>query len=415
MSEPQLVEHFFRHEYGRLVAVLLRRVGAEHLDQVEDAVQVALVQALESWVLRGTPENPSAWLYRVAHNSLIGALRQQGNQQRLLDQFLAPVESEASAITTDDQQAQERGDEDMLCMLFVSCDKDLPLESSLVFALKTLCGFSVPEIAQRLLKTEANVYKRLSRARQRLGQHRELRDGLTAEHYSDRLPAVQQVIYALFSEGYLSSHPDSAIRAELCDEAIRLAKMLSEHPATQTPDSLALLALMHLHRARLSARCSDDGALLLLEEQDRQHWDKYRIAQGLQYLAASASGSSLSRYHAEAAIAAEHCLAPSFEQTRWDRIVENYELLNHVAPSALHQINQALALAERDNPAVGLAHLEAHEPPSWLQQSYQWAAVKADLLLRTGEAEQAKPYIQQALENAPSKAVRQLLNRRLQS
>jgi len=229
-----------------------------------------------------------------------------------------------------------------------------------------------------------------------------------------RLPAVHKILYLVFTEGYLSSHAEMAIRRELCDEAIRLATILAEHPAGQTPETFALLALMHLHAARMTARQDSSGALLLLEEQERALWDQQRIQVGLEWLAKSAQGDGFSRYHAEAGIAAEHCLAPSFQETRWDKVVECYALLERIAPSAIHKLNRAVAVAEWQGPAEGLAVLKGFEPPTWLAGSYVWAAVLADLHSRCGNAHTANCYRNVACKLAPTPAVKELLQRRLQ-
>jgi RNA polymerase sigma-70 factor (ECF subfamily) len=301
----------------------------------------------------------------------------------------------------------------LLRMLFVCCDAAIPVESQLVLALKTLCGFDVPEIAQRLFTSEANVYKRLARARSRLREERFLEDEVTTEQLAARLAAVRAILYTLFTAGYLSSHAEDAVRRELCDEGQRLTGILADHPVGATPETFALLALMHLHSARMSARQDGSGGMLLLEEQDRSRFDQQEIALGLSWLARSASGEAFSRYHAEAAIAAEHCLAPSFAETRWDRIVECYELLDRLAPSALHTLNRAIAVAQLRGPSQGLALLEGLEPPAWLAGSYLWSAVLADLHRRCGNTEIALRHRSVALELAPSPIVRAGLERRL--
>lgn len=411
MSTPQLVEHFFRHEYGRLVATLCRRVGVQHIEVVEDAVQSALMTALESWTVAGLPDSPSAWLSRVAHNHLVGELRQRTRHRRILEQY-----------TTESIGTPENGPElvlagevqdDLLRMLLVCCDGTIPVQSQLVLALKTLCGFDIQEIALRLFTSEANVYKRLGRARCRLRELPPRTDGLTGEQLSSRLPAVRTILYLLFTEGYLSSHAETAIRRDLCNEAIRLTTSLAEHPAGQAPETFALLALMRLHAARLTARQDGSGGLVLLEEQDRDLWDPQEIQVGLGWLARSAQGDVFSRYHAEAGIAAEHCLAPSFHETRWDRVAEFYSLLERIAPSAIHKLNRAVAVAEWQGPAAGLAVLDGFVPPTWLAGSYQWAAVLADLHLRCGNAHTANGYRTFACKAAPTPAVKDLLQRRL--
>jgi RNA polymerase sigma factor (sigma-70 family) len=410
MTAP-LEPHFFRHEYGRLVAMLARRVGVQHLDAVEDAVQSALLAAVETWPRGSLPDNPSAWLYRVAYNQTAEELR-----RRVRQGALAMRSGDAAPSTTDPPEAPFLAGEvpdDLLRMLFVACDDAIPRESQLVLALKTLCGFDVREIAERLFTTEANVYKRLARARQRLREATSFPDDLAVSEVRTRLPAVQAILYLLFTEGYLSSHAEGPIRRELCDEALRMTKLLVDHPTSSTPEMHALLALMLLHSARLSARQDGSGGLLLLEEQDRTAWNHDEIAEGLSWLASSARGGTFSRYHAEAGIAAEHCLAPSFHETRWDRIVSCYELLERVAPSALHTLNRAVAVAEWRGPASGLALLEGLAPPSWLAGSYLWSAVLADLHGRTGNEALARRHRESALASAPSPAVRAALLRRL--
>lgn len=410
MSAPALVDHFFRHTYGKLVATLSRRIGAQHIDAIEDAVQSALMSAVETWPVTELPANPSAWLFRVAHNNLLGELRQGAGRQRILARHaepLVPAETAPEAFLAHEVQ------DDLLRMLFVCCDEAIPLESQLVFALKTLCGFGVHEIAQRLFTSEANVYKRLGRARARLRTLPSLPDGLESEQYAARLPAVHKIVYLVFTEGYLSSHAEMAIRRELCAEAIRLGLLLAEHPVGQVPESFALVALMHLHAARICARQDGSGGLLLLEEQDRALWDQRQIQEGVAWLARSAHGDVFSRYHAEAGIAAEHCLAPSLAETRWDRIAESYALLERVAPSPLHKLNRAVAVAQWQGPDAGLALLEGFVPPTWLAGSHMWSAVLADLHRRAGNSRAAQRYRDLALAAAPTPAVKDLLVRRL--
>ena len=408
---PGLVEHFFRHEYGRLVAVLTRTVGLRHLDVVEDAVQGALLTALTSWTVQGVPNAPRAWLYRVAYNSLIDDLRRKTGRLRILAQAVDGVAQESHDLPA--SRFSREVSDDTLRMLFICCDEAIPRESQLVFALKTLCGFSVPEIALRLFTTDANVYKRFVRARDRLREVAPEIETPPLETLKSRLPGVQAVLYLLFNEGYLSSHADEAIRHELCDEAVRLTALLAEHPIGAVPETFALLALMHLHAARLGARRDATGGLLLLEEQDRSLWDRKRMRIGVEWLARSATGGVFSRFHAEAGIAAEHCFAPSFEHTRWKEIADLYAMLEHIDPSPLHTMNRAVAIAEWQGPDAGLAVLEALAPPAWLAGSYLWDAVLGDLHRRAGNLESAQRHRDRALASAPTEAVRDLLRRRL--
>lgn len=413
MSTPERIEPIFRREYGRLVALLCRRVGVHSIEAVEDAVQSALVAGLEIWATSGIPDQPTAWLFRVAHNNLMSEFRQTANRLRILEQSAEGPLFGAPDVVPEHYLAGEVND-DLLRMLFVCCDEAIPVESQLVLALKVLCGFSIGEIAHQLFTSEANVYKRFSRARSRLQQMSNLAGEVDIRHCVSRLPAVNKILYLLFTEGYLSTHAENAIRKELCDEAIRLADILAQHPVGQVPPTYALLALMHLHRARMNARQDGTGALLLLEEQDRTLWDKQRIQTGLVWLARSAEGDQFSRYHAEAGIAAEHCLAPSLEETCWERVVDCYALLEQVAPSPIHTLNRAVAIAEWKGAPAGLALLEALDPPGWLTASYLWAAVMADLHWRCGKADAAERYRAEAFSSAPTQAIRALLQRRFE-
>ena len=392
--------------------MLTRKAGTAHLELVEDAVQGALMAALAVWTDETLPEDPGAWLYRVAHNQLIGGLRREAGRQRILEREAADLTGESSHPAPSFFADEVR--DDMLRMLFVCCDDAIPPESRLVLALKTLCGFSTAEIALRLFTTEANVHKRLSRARDRLREAPP--DDLETpplEKLSSRLPSVHAVLYLLFNEGYLSAHAERAIRRELCDEAIRLATLLTEHPVGAAPETFALLALMHFHAARLGARLDGMGGMLLLEEQDRSLWDRQEMRLGAEWLARAATGEVFSRFHAEAGIAAEHCFAPTFRQTRWKEIADLYSMLERVAPSPLHTLNRAVAVAEWQGPEAGLAVLRELVPPAWLAGSYLWDAVLGDLYRRAGNLEIAQQHSERALGSAPTEAVRELLRRRL--
>ena len=391
--------------------MLARRMGVQYIEAIEDAVQSALMTALETWIYAGVPDQPSAWLFQVPRNNILGELRQRARREQLLERY-SDVEASSGQESALPFLAGEVQD-DLLRMLLVCCDQELPVESQLMLALKTLCGFDVREISHRLFTSEAKVYKRIERARKRLRQQTPSVLELSAEQLSTRLSTLHQILYLMFTEGHFSSHTELPIRHELCYEAIRLTTIVAEHALGRSPETCALLALMHLHAARLSARQDLSGGLLLLEEQDRELWDQEHLFAGLSWLAESARGDSYSRYHAEAAIAAEHCLAPSFEETRWDKVIECYELLEQLSPSPLHRLNRAIAVAEWRGAAEGLVLLESAAPPTWLAGSYLWAAVQADLHRRCGAQSTAERYRESAIALAPSEAVRALLRRRL--
>jgi RNA polymerase sigma factor (sigma-70 family) len=239
--------NFFRHEYSRLVAMLVRRVGARHLEAVEDAVQSALLAALVAWPRSTVPDNPSAWLYRVAHRHFASALRRSIRHGELAAEHLrsAHPATDTAAVSLSEDVC-----DDLLYMLFVCCDDAIPIESQLVLSLRTLCGFDVGEIAERLFLTEANVYKRLARARSRLREAPMFSGELTSAQLASRLGAVHAVLYTLFTEGYLSSHVDGAIRRELCEDACRAPKAFLERP---WPPSLCSRLLHPSYETHVSA------------------------------------------------------------------------------------------------------------------------------------------------------------------
>jgi RNA polymerase sigma-70 factor (ECF subfamily) len=410
LNKQEEVAHLFRHEYGKLVALLVRRIGVHHIDLIEDAVQWAMAQALEFWC-KETPNSPSAWLYQVAYRYILSEFRTVKHRSLLLSKHLPLKESEI----IEDNEAFFSGEmsDSMLRMLFIACSNNNPIESQLVFTLKSLCGFNIREIALRLFISEANVYKRFSRAKKHLKNETLELDMLSNDEMLSRLPSVHRVLYLLFTEGYLSSHTDTAIRRDLCEEAIRLTRLLAESKIGDVANSYALLALMYFNLARINSRQNEFGVLLLLEQQDRNQWDKQQISVAMSLLAQSANGDSISRYHIEAGIAAEHCLSPSFEKTKWGKVVASYELLHNIAPSPLHLLNLAIATAEWKTPEAGLAVLKSADMPDWLERSYHWYAVRADLLFRCGELALADENADLAIAAAPTDSIKQLLFNRL--
>jgi RNA polymerase sigma factor (sigma-70 family) len=384
--------------------VLSRRFARLPIELCEDAAQAALLRAVETWTRAGVPDEPGAWLYRVAHHQLIDAIRAQKRTP--------PEPSDEDEVAPSDVHlASEIGD-DMLRMLFLCADPELPHESQLPLALRTLCGFSTEEIALRLFQGTEAIHKRLQRARAKLRERGRDLDMPSAVELAGRVPTIHQMLYLLFNEGYSSAKPDSVIRRELCDEAMRLGRVLLDHPSGAIPETEALLALMGLHAARFDARFDSASGLLLMKEQDRSKWDRSLIGAAVLHLGRSARGDRLSRYHLEAAIAAHHCLAPTYEATPWQEIAELYSALDRVAPSPLVHLNRAIAVAEWKGPAAGIATLEAIEPPPWMLAYYLWDATWSELLRLVGEHDRALVHLERAIEAAPTNAERMLLERR---
>lgn len=418
MGEPApLVEHFFRREYGRVVATLVRRFGAERLELIEDCVQSAMALALTSWSLRGRPDNPGAWLTRTARNALLDHLRREGIGRRVMD---ALPKDEVEPQADDPTMTEEVGD-DALRMLFVVADPGLPQEQQLALALKILCGFSVREISARLFVAEEALRKRLQRGRKALAALSPNLDGPSPEAFAERLQSVQRIVYLLFNEGYSSIKENEHLRLELCEEALRLCRMLLAHPRGAVGSTWALLALMTLHHARRDARHDDDGAVLLLEEQPRERWHWPEIREAIGYLHRAGEGPEVGRYHVEAAILTEHCSASTYAQTNWVDIVRLYDVLIRLNPSPLHRLNRAVAVAEAQGmeapfdtgPQAALDYLQQEAPPTWLARHYLWDATLGELHRRLGDHDAARRYLESALGNAPTRAEAQRLRRRL--
>lgn len=410
MSTNETVDHIFRHEYGHLVASLVRKVGIQQIEEVEDAIQWAMEQAVSHWHKTSKPDNPSGWLFRVALRHLLSQFRDKTRQQHLLTKYAGLQETE-----DDNGQAEALSQEfndDVLRLLVLTCSEDIPVESQLVFTLKSLCGFSVAELATRLFTSSENIYKRFNRAKQVLKSQSLEIESLTKAQIQNRLPSVHKVLYVLFTEGYLSSHKDNAIRVDLCKQAYGLMRVLLKTDVGNSPQANALLALMLFNLARFDTRENEQG-LVLLEQQDREQWDKNKIAQGLRFLTNAASGETVSRYHVEASIAAQHCIASSFDNTRWDKIAEAYALLEQIAPSPIHRLNRAVVIAQWQGPHKALELLESGHAPSWLTRSYHWFLVLADLQYRCGKHHIANTNSHQALSLAPTEHIRKLIQTRL--
>src|SRR5262245_12037067 len=283
-AEPiaPLVEHFFRHEAGRLVSVLTRVFGWRNFDLVEDMVQATLADALQSWRVRGVPDNPSGWVHRIAKNKILDALRRDKIGQRVMGEWAAA--RPASEQGLDELFLDTEIADSQLRMMFACCHPRLARENQLALTLKALCGFGNSEIARALLVGEEAVKKRLQRATRDLIDHEIVLDPPAAGELAARLDSVHQVLYLLFNEGYSSSDGETAIRADLCEEAARLCHLLCCQARFSTPATRALLALMLFHAARLDARLDQRGAILLMERQDRDKWDRRLVRRAEAFL-----------------------------------------------------------------------------------------------------------------------------------
>jgi RNA polymerase sigma factor (sigma-70 family) len=351
----QVLEHFFRHESGKMISTLTRIFGIENLNRAEDVV--TLVRALQTWPYYGIPRNPSAWITQVAKNLALDLIRRdkvfrnkEGDIVLLMEQFAV----DSSPAGTEENEIAD----DRLRMMFVCCHPLVPQEAHVALALKTLCGFSPGEIARAFLTSEAAIAKRLTRAKQKIRDAGIPFEIPVGEELTRRLDGVLQTLYLLFNEGYKASEGEHLIRADLCHEAIRLGELMAKHPAGNRPRVYALLALMLLNGARLPARVDGDGNILRLEEQDRSQWDQPMIARGMFHLMQSTAGDEVSAYHLQAGIAASHCAAPNYESTDWVKILSLYDRLIELDDSPVVGLNRAVAVANIHGPRAGIEALE---------------------------------------------------------
>jgi RNA polymerase sigma-70 factor (ECF subfamily) len=407
-----VVEHLFRHEAGKMVAMLTRIFGIEHLGLAEDVVQEALARALQTWPFYGVPENPSAWMMRVSRNLALDVVRRE-NIFRGKESEIVRIEEGRGpdpGIFTEEEVADDR-----LRMMFVCCHPLIPPEAQVVLALKTLCGFSAKEIACAFLTTQAAIAKRLVRAKQNIRDARIPFEIPAGPELGRRLDGVLQSLYLLFNEGYKASAGEKLVREEVCSEAIRLSALLAQHPAGDQPRTHALLALMLLNAARIPARVDVAGNLLRLRDQDRSLWDRGMIARGHYHLAQSAAGSEISAYHLQAGIAACHCSAPDYESTDWSRIFSLYDRLVQVDPSPVVALNRAVALAEVRGPQAGIDAVAAIPNLQSLDSYYLLHAVLGDFEFRLNHPLKAAAHFQKSISLADLESERAFLGERLRA
>ena len=416
MASADPIERLFRGESGRMIAVLTRLFGVHNLALAEDVVQDAFARAVQVWKFHGMPENPSAWLMTTAKNRALDVLRRERTARTFAPELTRLLESEWTLIPAVEEQFTPGAiQDDLLRMMFTCCHPRLAEEAQVTLILHILCGFSVGEVAGAFVATRAAIEKRITRSKKTLATSHNLFDVTNDAELSKRLPAVQRALYLLFNEGYHGASAAQAVRAELCWEAMRLARALREHPRGATPATYALSALLCLHAARLPGRIDDAGELHSLLDQDRARWDKDLIAEGQRLLDLSATGPDLSEYHVEAAIAWMHAAAPSVEATEWGRIVALYDTLMRIRPSPVVALNRAIALAQHRGPQAGLDALGAISGRERLAAYPFYPATLGELELRRGQRDLARGHFEAALGLARNPAERHFLQQRVEA
>jgi RNA polymerase sigma factor (sigma-70 family) len=406
-----LVEDLFRREYAHLVSALTRVLGPSNIQLAEDVVQDALVSAMHAWRF-GMPQDPKAWIIRAAHNRAIDIIRRDQRHRSFM-----PALATMTALTDTIEAALAPAEEgtSQLAMMFAVCDPGLNRETQVTLILRWLCGLSPKEIGQAFLVDTQTIDRRLHRGRGRLRRLGRLSDVDDLPDIDTRRGSVLQSLYLLFNEGYHGSNSQNAVRPDLCDDALRLTELLLDATATVHPEVHALAALFCFDAARLPTRLDEDGVFVPLADQDRSRWHRARIERGLMHLARAATGDHMSRWHLEAGIACEHAIAPSIQETDWDRIVGFYQVLAEQSWSPIVALNRALALAERDGADTGRREVIALADEQKLSRyPFYWAA-RADLERRAGHHTAARENYEQAIELARSPAERLSYQRRIEN
>jgi RNA polymerase sigma factor (sigma-70 family) len=410
-----VVEHFFRHEAGKMLSTLTRIFGIEHLNRAEDVVQETLVRALQTWPYYGIPRNPSAWITQVAKNLALDLIRRDKvfrNKENEITHLMEQISADSGA---DESGGSESGiADDRLRMMFTCCHPVIPQEMQVALALKTLCAFSPAEIAKAFLTSEAAIAKRLTRAKQRIRDARVVFEIPAGEELVPRVNSVLQTLYLVFNEGYKASEGEHLIRADLCREAIRLGELLVEHPVGRRPRVQALLSLMLLNGARLLARLDADGNILRLEDQKRSSWDQAMIARGLYYLMQSTSADEVSEYHLQAGIAACHSAAKDYASTDWPRILSLYDRLMEMDDSPVVALNRAVAVANVHGARAGLQAVEQIRDRQQLSGYYLLYAVLGEFEADLDHRQAAMEHFRKALELVTMKSEHLFLLKKIQ-
>ena len=403
MSVQRLVDSLARDSTSRLVAALARRLGAGRIAIAEDAVQHALMQALSSWPFKGVPDKPAAWLATVAKNRAIDLLRHEARNVGLDDEAFA-IEPRQPA--SDGHFDRELND-DELALLFAVCHPALSPEMRVTFALKTVCGLTVPQIASGLLSEPTAIAQRLVRARRQLETAGVAIEAPPPEALPERAESVRTALYVVFNEGYSASSGESLVQPGFCVEAVRLARALAQHPVTAGPASDALAALLALTAARLPTRVGPDGVAQLLEDQPRSQWDRGLIALGFAHLERAARGQELTVWHLRAEIASLHATAATAADTDWPRIAAIYDHLRGLDPSPVVALARAVAIGRSEGAAAGLAALPAIDGSPYVE------AARGVFLAELGRHDEARVHFSRALGLARTTPERRLMERRL--
>jgi RNA polymerase sigma-70 factor (ECF subfamily) len=384
--------------------------GPQNLQLAEDVVQDTLLKAFNSWKINGLPQNPSAWLFTVARNKAVDVLRQQKRQLEVSKN----LQSEYSLVPTVQELVNTKTiDDDQLRMMFVCCHPALSTEAQVSLILKTLCGFSVTEIAKAFVTGYDTIEKRLTRARQSFRDNNVRFELPPVAELDNRLDSVLLAIYLLFNEGYNSTQHEDLIRKDLMHEAMQLCQLILRSSFVDHANVHALLSLICFTASRNEARLDANGDILILKRQDRSKWNRALIEKAIHHLELSAEGESVSKYQLEAGIAYEHARATTYEQTNWQNILRCYDLMCKFYPSPVVELNRAIVISEISGAAEGIKAIEGISNLSALKKYYLLPATLGELHGQLKNQEAAKAYFAEAILLTHSAAEKKLLEQKL--
>jgi len=404
------IETLYRSESGRVLATLVRLLG--DLDLAEESMHEGFAAALDKWPKTGIPDKPRPWLISTARFKAIDAMRRRARFDGAQRDLVAHMESRANdASGKDEETGDEEIDDDRLRLIFTCCHPALPAEGQVALTLREICGLTTEEIARAFLVTPATLAQRIVRAKAKIRETPIPYEVPAPQELPERLAAVLQVIYLVFNEGYSAAAGAEVTRAELTGEAIRLGRLLTE--LQPEPEVIGLLSLMLLQESRRAARTSPAGELILLENQDRALWNREQIAEGVALVEKALKSRRFGPYTLQAAIAAVHAEAESAAATDWRQIVVLYNQLVRIQPSPVVHLNRAVAIAMRDGPEAGLAHIEAVLEHGGLSNYYLAHSAHADMYRRLGRTAEARASYEKALALTQQGPERQFLQERI--
>ncbi|RTL61050.1 MAG: sigma-70 family RNA polymerase sigma factor [Sphingobacteriales bacterium] len=407
MEQQELIPHLFRTEFSKIVTVLCKLIGFEHIDIAEDIASDTFLSAFENWTYKSIPGNPTAWLYTVAKNKAKNHLAR--NQL-----FTKKISAELKATTPIAEEfemdmSEENIKDGQLRMLFAICHPSIPQEAQIGLALRILCGFGIDEIADAFLVNKETINKRLSRAKEKLRAEKVELGYPTGKEMLNRLQTVLTTLYLLFNEGYYSESNDAVVREELCSEAMRLMGLLLHNKETDLPMVNALYALMCFHSSRFAARKDSNGEIILYDEQDESLWNEALITEGAFHINKAAQGNQLSKYHLEAGIAYWHTIKADSKE-KWENILQLYNHLLQVEYSPVAALNRTYALAKARGNTIAITEAEKLQ----LKTNHYYFTLLGELYKEKDSAK-AKKQFEQAFSLAKTKADKQVIQKKIDS